>query len=588
MAKAAGKKYGIFFWLLSLFAACFGIAIIAIAAFAGFFVGERDIFPSEFFTRVEGKLQRTIMPRGPAKPLKAKTFSTHLLLIDADGGSIAVGAPDNAHPLTENGGGMTSFGGDVLLLPYDGRIYAATSSDDIRATEITAPDNNREAYHALADDPEFADFDVKKGYLRYNDIAAFDTGVEQGLLASYTEFHQEDTCATNTVAKLVIDGTVTSIGEVNTSRDDWEIIYRSEPCLKFKTKFFALEGHMAGGRLVMKDQLTVLLANGDFHMDGMRSEPKPGPLAQNPRAHYGKVVAIDLETNETRIVTMGHRNPQGLDVLSNGTVVLAEHGPRGGDEVNVIREGPETESPTNYGWPVESFGTTYYGSAQLPNSISFGRHDAFVPPMYSWVPSIATSSLTGVNGFNELWDGDILVASLIDRSLHRLRLVGDRVVYSERIPIGSRIRDVHQHSDGRIVLWTDNQELIFLTARERENVEELFARYVDKSNISSNLAERTREAVEGCAECHSFEAGDHKKAPSLATIFGDPIGATPFQGYSDALAKHGGEWTEQNLTKFIQNPNAFASGTYMPAANIESVKVIESLVHFLEQMDNTF
>jgi len=554
----------------------------------GFIIAERDIGPSDLYGRAEAKLHRDgIWERSPGEPLVNQVFNTHLLRIQADGSQIAIGDPENNDPLSQNGGGMTSFGGDVLLLPYDGRVYAASSGSDIQATNVFAPDNNREAYQATASDPAFADFNVIPGLLRYNDLAAFDTGSEQGLLASYTEFHPERVCSTNTIAKLVFEPGVTSIDQVTAYADDWEILYRSDPCMPFKDKFFALEGQMAGGRMAFKDAGTVYLSNGDFHLDGMRSDPNAGPAAQDSLSHYGKVVSIDIASGEDRIVTMGHRNPQGIDVLPDGRIILAEHGPRGGDELNIIRESDIEGELRNYGWPLESFGTTYDGSSPLPNSFSFGRHDTFEPPIFSWVPSVATSSLTAVDGFSEFWDGDLLVASLIDRSLHRVRLVGDRAIYSERIQIGARIRDVHQHSDGRIVLWTDNQDLVFLTAVERVGVDELFARYVDKSNISSRLAAATQEQVATCGECHSYDAGDNEKAPSLANVFGDPVGATDYQGYSDALSGHGAVWTSENLKAFLMDPESFAPGTYM-AANIPDEEVAQSMVDFLEMLDNSF
>lgn len=566
-------------WLIGGLCILAGYTVSAV--FLGYFVGARELVPHLFFARVENKLERTFLPKGPPDPLSPQTFNTHLLFVDADIGTTAIGDPMNNDPISQNGGGITSFGSEVLLLPYDGRIYAASSGSDLRFTGIVAPDNNRAAYQAVADDPKYSQYEIRKGYLRYNDLASYETETEQGLLASYTEYHPKKMCATNTVAKLVFDESITSIDQVTNAGDDWLVLYRSEPCLEFKTKYFALEGHLAGGRLAIMDSSTILLANGDFHIDGMRSEAGPG-IAQDEEADYGKVIAIDLLTGENHIFSSGHRNPQGLDVMSDGTILLSEHGPRGGDELNIIREG------ANYGWPLESYGVTYYGGTQIPGSRSFGRHDEFEPPIYSWVPSVATSSLTLIEGFNPAWDGDVLVAALLDQSIFRLRLQGDRVIYSERIEIGSRIRDVHQHSDGRLVLWTDNQELIFLTGRERQNMQELFERFVKKSKLSSKMADRLKTAIAVCAECHSFDVGDHQKAPGLAQIYGDRIGKTPFDGYSEALSGHDGKWTEENLAAFIRSPKRFVPGTWMENAELGDDDLIDMLVDFLKAIDEAF
>ena len=85
-----------------------------------------------------------------------------------------------------------------------------------------------------------------------------------------------------------------------------------------------------------------------------------------------------------------------------------------GDELNLIQDG------LNYGWPLESYGTTYRGT-RIPDSLSYGRHTQFQPPIFSWVPSVAVSGMTLVKGFDESWDGDILVSSLSDQALHRVR-----------------------------------------------------------------------------------------------------------------------------------------------------------------------
>src|SRR5262249_9730824 len=156
-----------------------------------------------------------------------------------------------------------------------------------------------------------------------------------------------------------------------------------------------------------------------------------------------------------KLVSMGHRNPQGLVVSKTGELFSTEHGPSGGDELNLISEG------ANYGWPNVTLGTEY--NAYNWKEGLQGRHTGYQLPIFGWVPSIAVSNLIQVDKFNDRWDGDLLVASLKSLSIFRLRLDGTKVIYSEPIWLGQRIRDVTQISTGTIVLWTDDAQLLFIS-----------------------------------------------------------------------------------------------------------------------------
>ncbi|MCG8443585.1 MAG: PQQ-dependent sugar dehydrogenase, partial [Caulobacterales bacterium] len=404
-------------------------------------------------------------------------------------------------------------------------------------------------------------------------------GDAHGLVASYTEFHPDDLCYTNTLATLAFPPGVTSIDEVSAGAEDWTVLARTDPCLPFKERHLAMEGQMAGGRVVFEAPSTVYLASGDFHWDGMRSDGEL--IAQNPTAEYGKILAVDVATGAKRIVSMGHRNTQGLAFDAGGRLLVLEHGPRGGDELNVVEEG------ANYGWPLESYGTAYDG-VPIPGSLSFGRHDVNAAPLHAWVPSAATSALELVDGFHETWDGDLLAGALISQSLFRLRMQDGRVVYSEEIPIGARIRDVHQHTDGRIAVWTDKHQLIFLTPSARQAEKLLVDEYVAAANIPSALRNKVATALEDCGQCHSFAANDNLRAPSLHRIFEAEIGATDFAGYSRGLSRKRGTWSREALVAYLADPEAFAPGTNMPDPMIEDGRVVEGLVSVLQQMQRSF
>ncbi|MCU0984492.1 MAG: PQQ-dependent sugar dehydrogenase [Acetobacteraceae bacterium] len=152
------------------------------------------------------------------------------------------------------------------------------------------------------------------------------------------------------------------------------------------------------------------------------------------------------------IWSYGHRNIQGLVIdPATGALWAHEHGPQGGDEVNLIRRG------ANYGWPRATHGVNYGGSTITDNRSLPGMEN----PLKVWGPtSIAPSGLAVATGAAfPAWQGSLLLGALRDRSLVRLTREGERIVAEERIPMfGERIRDVRVMPDGRVLVLTDSRE----------------------------------------------------------------------------------------------------------------------------------
>ena len=151
------------------------------------------------------------------------------------------------------------------------------------------------------------------------------------------------------------------------------------------------------------------------------------------------------------IWSYGHCNPQGLAIdKTSDEVWINEHGPQGGDELNLVAPG------LNYGWPVIGYGVNY-GSGL---AIHKGTHDTNMQaPNHFWVPSIATSGLMIYNGnqFPE-WKGNIFVGGMAGQQLARLTLLGQRIVGEETLVSGQgRIRDVRQGPDGYIYLAVEDR-----------------------------------------------------------------------------------------------------------------------------------
>jgi glucose/arabinose dehydrogenase len=190
---------------------------------------------------------------------------------------------------------------------------------------------------------------------------------------------------------------------------------------------------------------------------------KPRDDAQNLANDIGKLVRIDPDGQppgdnpfigrkdaRPEIWSYGHRNGQGLAFNpASGVLWEIEHGPRGGDEVNIISKGK------NYGWPVIGYGIDYDGSKIHESTAKPGMEQ----PIKYWVPSIAPSGMAFYTGtLFPQWRGSLFTGALAGKMLVRLSLDGDTVTGEERLlqSLNERIRDVRQGPDGALWLLTDN------------------------------------------------------------------------------------------------------------------------------------
>jgi glucose/arabinose dehydrogenase len=205
---------------------------------------------------------------------------------------------------------------------------------------------------------------------------------------------------------------------------------------------------LSGGRLADLGDGTILLTIGDHALNEVNSSV--ANVAQDPSADYGKTMRIDVMNRSAEVYSTGHRNPQGVHLAPDGRIWLTEHGPRGGDELNLLVRN------VNYGWPLVTYGAAE-GRYIWPLNTAQGRNAGYTRPVFSWLPSIGVSSLISVRqGLFGLWKNDLLVSSLRGATLFRVRLEDDHVAYTEPIVVGRRIRDVAEAADGRIVLLLDD------------------------------------------------------------------------------------------------------------------------------------
>ena len=266
----------------------------------------------------------------------------------------------------------------------------------------------------------------------------------------------------SSVVLTLEDGTIT-IPPVS-----WKTAFKADPCIKMRGMNAPIfQGHHIGGRMLLDGEHHILVVVGDHDLSGVRqSEAK---ISLDPHSHHGKLVRIEPRTGNAEILVRGLRVPQGLVRDAKGNLWETEHGPEGGDELNLLIPG------LNYGWPEVTFGRQY-GHRIWPHAQVQGRHSGFAQPVYAWVPSIGISAaIVSDSQQFALWKDDLLIASLKDQSIFRTRLSENRVVYAERIYIGSGIRDMVQTDDGSIALLLSDTRILFLS-RSLEFCEDDYSR----------------------------------------------------------------------------------------------------------------
>lgn len=473
-------------------------------------------------------------------------------------------------PPQTRGGGLDRIGDQVLLGTGDGDLYLLSlQGTDLTAQPLPArvPANREEFAQAFggssaaprraSDYRETGPPRVQTWRFRVADVIAQTRGDEVRIFASHHYWKPAEECFTVRVSEL--DAQRASLGSAKNS--DWRTVYEAKPCIPMAGKHRKrgknpFRGEEIGGRMALLDDSTLLLTLGDHGFYGAESVQA---YSQDPEADYGKTIRIDLNTHESRIYTQGHRNPQGLYRDPQGRLWLTEHAAQGGDELNLLVEG------SNYGWPLVTYGTDY-GAFAWPFSQQQGRHEGYMQPRHAWVPSVGISNVIGIerDAF-ATWKGDLIAASLATRSLYRLALDGDRVVVTEPIEIGKRIRDVLELNDGRLLLWTDDAALVTLEP-------------------ASGMGGAMQFAVQ-CSGCHQITDGiTHRLGPDLYKVVGRKVAsASGYEEYSAALQEFGGVWSKERLDEFLRDPQSAVPGTSMAFDGIEDEKVRAALIEHLEQ-----
>lgn len=454
---------------------------------------------------------------------------------------------------------LEEMDGHLIFLTQAGHFSMLSPDHTLRDLDFDLPMHTEEVRAAQIPNMDLTHF-------RALDLLALPTGAHEfDLYASYDRYNGAARCFDIAVSRLHVEATETAL----IPKTGWEDIYATRPCVPPRTAVSqfasAFVGIQSGGRLALRDEHTLLFSTGDLEFDGVMypglAEAPNGP--QNPQWDLGKIVEIDLDNGNARHFATGFRNPQGLMVDANGRVWETEHGPYGGDEINLIaRDG-------NYGWPNVTYGMMYVPLREnWPLNTTRGGHEGYDRPAYVFVPAIGISQLIEPSTEEfPFWDRTLLVTALRGRALYAARLDGDRIMYAEPLPMGERLRDIINRPNGEIAILTDTGNLVLIRAVRDGGADDGFAITDVRGRSSLTPVEDGRRLFAGnCQACHSV-TGQPSVGPPLNGVVGRDIAATAFS-YSPALRDAPGAWTPQRLTALLTAEPSPYPGSTMPPPHL--------------------
>ena len=445
-------------------------------------------------------------------------------------------------PFAGSGGAIEVLGGDLLIAMPRGRLALMTPDGALRYLDGQVPMGE-------------AGIEIPSGLARVADILLKEHSPDRfELFVSHHYFTGECFLFRVSSTTLLRDGQDVELS------DAWRTVFDARPCFQPGGG-----GHESGGRLLTDGPDHLLLIVG-YH------STRDSVLLED-EDDLGKLLRIEIRTGAAETLTDGHRNPQGLARDAAGDLWAAEHGPSGGDELNLLEPG------RHYGYPQVSYGLPYPG-AREPLYGREGRHHGFTRPVFAWAPSPGVSALV-VNDRRAfpLWDDDLLIASLSGtsyiegipggHSIFRVRRRGRIIQYVERMLVGDGpIRDLTFLPDGRLALLLDRGRVKLL-------------RPINEGHAAKPLCAASRLFAVRCAECHSLNDKTHRAGPHLVGALGRRAGAVEgFAGFSDALRSLDRTWTPRDMERYLVDPQGFAPGTAMhgPAVTAEEARQIVGLI----------
>jgi glucose/arabinose dehydrogenase len=201
----------------------------------------------------------------------------------------------------------------------------------------------------------------------------------------------------------------------------------------------------ASGRFEVIDQNSAYVTIGDLGFPGIDDRSKRGDLGS----------IFKVTANQVTRISQGHRNAQGIVLYNGKDLLAAEHGPRGGDELNLIKPG------SDYGWPFVTYGEPY-SSGDYVKPTKTGTHAGYVEPLKYWVPSIAPTELVQLpaTGWGQ-WSGALVLGTLRENALVFMKLDNKfNVTQTQLVDVGNRVRDLELTKAGNLIATTDEGRLL--------------------------------------------------------------------------------------------------------------------------------
>jgi len=263
---------------------------------------------------------------------------------------------------------------------------------------------------------------------------------ESKIYVSYSQEIEDDCWNTSVI-----------MGDMNYDIVKFKTLFSADECVhQFKNKDREFHPHPAGGRMVGVNSDHIVLTIGPY---------RSRYLAQDKKSVNGKLIKININNSNYEIISMGHRNPQGLYYdRENDFLIESEHGPYGGDEINLIKiNNIDKENIPNYGWAIVSAGE-HYGGKIPKNKERYKKYPlykshseyGFVEPLKSFVPSIGISEITKIK------DNSYVTGSLKDRSLYFFELnEKNKIINLNRVEVFERIRDL-KIKDDKLYLFLED------------------------------------------------------------------------------------------------------------------------------------
>jgi len=271
-----------------------------------------------------------------------------------------------------------------------------------------------------------------------NDIAVLSQSQSAAnLLISYPRLGLQRDCVEVVVENVNYDRINQKIKRVKT----WLV---TKPCVPISAV------QHTSGRFAVIDSKSAYVTIGDLGYTQISNRKKRGDLGS----------IFKVSSTSVSKFSQGHRNAQGILLYNGKDLLAAEHGPRGGDELNLIKAG------TDYGWPFVTYGQPY-GSGDYVRPTKTGTHAGFVEPLKYWVPSIAPTELVQLpkSGWGD-WNNQLVLGTLREQVLVFMA-IDERFVVTNtvNVDIGERIRDLEVLSTGELVATTDSGQLLVINQK---------------------------------------------------------------------------------------------------------------------------